>query len=55
MGKTIEHDWYVHPGHQIRSCWQCGAKEAYWDDEDYPINPCIPKPENSFLLDDEEG
>ena len=32
-------------GQETRTCSRCGDREAYWDDEDYPINPCFgPRP-----------
>lgn len=24
----------------IRKCWACNKREAAWDDESYPIDPC---------------
>lgn len=27
-------------GHAVRTCRECGYREAYWDDEEYPIDPC---------------
>lgn len=24
----------------IRKCSTCGERETYWDDEEYPIDPC---------------
>lgn len=32
------HVWTV--GRGIRTCDTCGTREAYWDDDEYPINPC---------------
>jgi hypothetical protein len=32
------HTWSV--GREIRTCSKCGTREAYWDDVEYPINPC---------------
>lgn len=39
---TTEHDWdYGRDGRAaIRQCRQCGEREAYWDDDEYPDNPC---------------
>lgn len=45
---AIEHDW-AYSG-QIRSCWQCGTNETYWDDEEYPINPCHVTEDNRPLV-----
>lgn len=39
---TTEHDWdYGRDGRAaIRQCQQCGERETYWDDDEYPYNPC---------------
>lgn len=36
------HDWYYGPDRMnaIRQCTRCGEREAYWDDEEYPPEPC---------------
>lgn len=26
---------------ETRTCAACGIREAYWDDDEYPINPCL--------------
>jgi hypothetical protein len=36
------HEWSY--SGQIRWCWVCGDKETYWDDEEYPIDPCYGDP-----------
>jgi hypothetical protein len=33
-----QHAWTYHG--QIRECSHCDEREAYWDDEEYPFNPC---------------
>lgn len=33
-----KHDWEY--GSEIRRCSKCKVKEAYWDDEAYPNDPC---------------
>ena len=32
------HKWVY--GYESRRCVKCGARETYWDDSEYPINPC---------------
>lgn len=34
----VPHDWQY--GGAIRTCSRCGEREAYWDDEEYPDDPC---------------
>lgn len=34
------HVWDVQPSGQIRVCRKCKTREAYWDDDEYPDNPC---------------
>lgn len=36
------HDWNYGPDkmNAIRVCDRCGAREAYWDDEEYGIESC---------------
>lgn len=34
------HEWFAAPNAEIRHCSRCGAREAYWDDYDYPYDPC---------------
>lgn len=35
------HRWFsAFFGSAIRECESCGKREAYWDDEEYPIDPC---------------
>lgn len=34
----MPHDWNYYGS--IRECSICHEREAYWDDEEYPFNPC---------------
>lgn len=34
----MPHDWNYYGA--IRECSMCYEREAYWDDEEYPFNPC---------------
>lgn len=37
----LRHQWdYGSPGTAIRVCSACKERETYWDDDEYPNNPC---------------
>lgn len=43
MGFEVPEDYRPHSwsySGAIRQCSNCRSKEAYWDDEEYPFDPC---------------
>lgn len=34
----VAHTWEYHGA--IRECSECKLRETYWDDEEYPVDPC---------------